>query len=174
MPVPYDSKLHNCHLLAAQQDLYNKTIVTLNEKWFSIFCGGGGGGGEGGGGLQENGSLSDKITRLKEQKDQADKQENKIGKSNQMTALKFQTGGGGGGGGGDIRRLRPPLGGMRHSMHSLQTSYSCDVSQSHHKNHRSVSYACVTVTSQESVVCKQCVCHSHITRITGLYTIHVS
>ena len=46
--------------------------------------------------------------------------------------------------------------------------------QSHHKNRSSVNNACVTVTPQESVVCKQCMCHSHTTITTGLWAMHVS
>lgn len=44
------------------------------------------------------------------------------------------------------------------------------VSQSHHNNHRPVSNACVTVTSQESLVYTQRMCCSLPTTITGLYT----
>ena len=44
------------------------------------------------------------MTRQKEQEDQAEKTREEIGKGNQMTALRFQTG-------RDIRHFWPPLGG---------------------------------------------------------------
>lgn len=45
---------------------------------------------------------------------------------------------------------------------------------SHHKNHRTVRNACVTVTPQQSPVCTRCTCYSHTTKITCLHEVRVT
>ena len=81
----------SCSTRAIQKSL------TLNEKYLTVFW------------KQKSGqwTISRKMTRQKEQEDKAEKTRKEIGKGNQMTALRFQTGG------DFIRHSWPPFRGKR-------------------------------------------------------------
>ena len=81
----------SCSTRAIQKSL------TLNEKYLRVFWEK----------SQENGPLAEKRQDRKSKRiRQKEKQTEETGKGNQITALRFQTG-------GDIRHPRPPFGGRR-------------------------------------------------------------
>ena len=87
--MPYGSKQHipptNYHLLAAQQEPYKKSL-TLNERYLSFL------GGKKREKRQENGSLAENDKTERARRLGRKKTREEIGKGNQMTGLRFQTG----------------------------------------------------------------------------------
>ena len=85
--MPYGSKLHipptNYHLLAAQQEPYKKKSLTLNEKYLRVFWKK----------SQENGPEAEKNDKTERARGLGRKNKRGDRKGNQMTALRFQTGG---------------------------------------------------------------------------------
>ena len=101
--MPYGSMLHipltNLLLLVAKQEPYKKSL-SVNEKYWKNFLEK----------VQENGPAGRKKDKIERVIGLGRRTREEIVKWNQMTALRFQTGGGVGWGGGDIRHNRPPFG----------------------------------------------------------------